>query len=88
MNIDILTHNPAIIVVSNECENEFKQERENESSENESSENAKENRTRRREDHARNCITQQESTSETKFVRRVTFYQDFNTMPVRGRLKC
>ena len=83
MNIDILTHDPLMIVVSNEREHEFEQERENESSE-----NAKENRTRRREDHARNCITQQESTSETKFVRRVTFYQDFNTMPVRGRLKC
>ena len=52
-----------MIVVSNERENEFEQERENESSE-----NPKENRTRRREDHAMNCITQQENTSETTFA--------------------
>ena len=45
MNIEILKLFPAMIVVSNERENEFEQERENESSE-----NAKENQTRRREE--------------------------------------
>ena len=45
MNIEILNLFPAMIVVSNERENEFEQERENESSE-----NAKENRTRSREE--------------------------------------
>ena len=45
MNIEILKLFPWMIVVSNERENEFKQERENESSE-----NAKENWTRGREE--------------------------------------
>ena len=45
MNIEILKLFPAMIVVSNERENGFEQERENESSE-----NLKENRRRRREE--------------------------------------
>ena len=75
-----------MIVVSNEREHEFEQERENESSE-----NAKESRTRWRDEQRKNwdeqrknCINHQESTSETTNVTLshiVDFYQDLNTMP-------
>ena len=78
MNIEILKLFPAMIVVSNERENE-------------SSENAKENQTRRREEPLREMyqpkmkeLQKQKCYAESQ----CQFYQDLNTMLARCRFQC
>ena len=75
-----------MIVVSNERENEFEQERKNESSE-----NAKENQTRRREEPLPELyqpkmkkLQKQKCYAESQ----CQFYQDLNTMLARCRFQC
>ena len=68
MDIEILNLFPAMIVVSIERENEFEQERENESSG-----NARENQTSWREERRQtSCITLEDGTLEAIMLRRVT----------------
>ena len=63
MNIEILNLFPAMIVVSNERENEFEQERENESSE-----NARENQTSWREEPHQLTVSPTERNFRNKVV--------------------
>ena len=63
MNIEILNLFPAMIVVSIERENEFEQERENESSE-----NAKENQTSWREERRQLAVSPTEKNLRNKDV--------------------
>ena len=63
MNIEILNLFPAMIVVSNERENEFEQERENESSE-----NARENQTSWREERRQLAVSTIEKNFRSKDV--------------------
>ena len=66
MNIEILNLFPAMIVVSIERENEFEQERENESSE-----NARENRTSWREEPRQLTVSPTKKHFRNKMLRRV-----------------